>query len=1236
MVTGSGDLEGYHLYAASGADGWRWRALATLQPGGAGDEQWIGQQCLTGDGRTVVAVVAPWGAANSGSGMDSGGFAYAVDAHTGAVRPLAAGVSLAYFDPGCGRGSEAVLTSYRGPDERQTAVAVLDAGTGRVVASTSIAGEATSAAWSAGRILAADGPSLVDLSGGRPKVLASFPADVAQIHAAADGGVDLVAQGSAASVWHWNGHAPVQVAAAADPAAAHIFGGADGRNVVTGVARVSGGSGLVAGADDPAVSAVSRSGRMALLPSPDGAKTSNPVTPLAAAGSTPSARTVRLSAQGGGDATVTLPAPAAARTVAVPSLRLTGAAATAGVVSPADATAYACLVPRADMFKQVMQPSADQIRWAVNQAVQGALAPPYTTVQRPVDSTPYTLNDAAYTPLPQAYADQDFPPVPGAPPVPPLVIYGILAQESNWNQASWHAAPGRAGDPNIPDYYGTGNSSGAPIDYASADCGYGIGQITDGMNRTKPPVLPSDVALRLAVDYATNIAAAVHILQTKWVELHQLGITMNDDDPTQVENWYAAIWAYNDGVHDDATGTGLGWSQNPANKMYPVRHTFLHVGTTSTPDDATHPNDWPYPERVFGWMEVPLAPGGVLDYRGTYDWDSQVGGFLSTPPPDQFCGDGVNACTPDLVGTKTDPCPSEDGQCYWNAPASWATCPQACVTDTVADAPNGHTYHTTPGDPEPVLATASASCSLAATNPGAGAIVVGDETGATPADNPQQRTPNLMGCPQTGSGLIPPASVNASFEIQDAQGDNALTNPASFGALDIHQLGGGLGGHLYFTHTGPGGTEPYEAKGVWQATLPADPARGTVYRVEAFVPDIAAATAHATYQVYNTAVAGYRAADPEMHTINQGDYTNQWADIGYYLCGGNSGESSCSMLVTARSTTPSDDPNQGADIAFNAVAFVPVPTGGYMAIGDSYSSGEGLLGGWDEGTDIQHNGPDGDNGNYCHRAAGAYPRLYAAAANVPVIQLACSGTDTCDLANVPDSVMRQSCSDQSNPSAAGSGFYAEPTAQIDLLRALAPRRVTLTIGGNDIGFAQIVQTCLTIAILQSPLACLNSFGGNPGGHDVVDQRIADLQQPMVATLTAVIRAVGDPSKVVLLTYPSPINTDVHTLCLDLTQPDRVWLRPKVNTLDNMLVKAAGLASLAVDPSGARKITVVDERHVLDGHEVCSSFPYVTGPDRVEIATHLGQFDPVEDNYYHPNIVGYAHMASFLASVVPAP
>src|SRR5262245_46195367 len=192
IVTGAGDVDGYDLFVAAAADGWAWHPLATIQPGGAEDERWIGQQCLTGDGRTVLAAVAPWSANNSAAGMDAGADVYAVDARSGAVRPIASGASLAYFNPGCGTAAQAVLTSYSGDDQSVTRLARVDVTTGAVVGRATIGRELTSAVPAGGRIVAAAGHDLVSADGSTVRVLAHFTGALSEVRPAADGGVDVL------------------------------------------------------------------------------------------------------------------------------------------------------------------------------------------------------------------------------------------------------------------------------------------------------------------------------------------------------------------------------------------------------------------------------------------------------------------------------------------------------------------------------------------------------------------------------------------------------------------------------------------------------------------------------------------------------------------------------------------------------------------------------------------------------------------------------------------------------------------------------------------------------------------------------------------------------------------------------------------------------------------------------------------------------------------------------------
>lgn len=1288
-ITSSVDASGYHLFAASAGDGWRWHPLATLLPGGYDDQPWTGEQCLTGDGRFVVAVIAPWSASNSEAGINHGGIAYAIDAHTGAIRPLASGVAPVYFNPGCGTGSRVALTGYAGPNQRPTVISVVDAASGSMMRTTTSGGELTSAEVVGDHIVAAEGDRLVDVTSGQATNLSVFPGQVAEIRPAADGGLDLLAEGpQRAQVWHWTTHA-ARMLGSGPAQDVHLFEGSGGHNLVTGVrGSLVAGAGLRVVAGGSQVAAISLSGNAtqlvyhAAFPVKGGLGTH---VSLVVAGSSAVRRSTL--ATGTRSADTSLPRTALVASIPRGAVR----AARAKAVSPAVVNdTPACAVPRDDIFKQAMQPAANQIRWAVVQAVQGGLTGPRPTSQ--LDPN-YALHDSNYAPLQQAAPSNDFPLVSGAPTVPPLVVFGILAQESNWSQASWHSLPGRAGNPLIANYYGNGGDTTLPIDYSQADCGYGLGQLTDIMKMGSSGT-PTAQQVRVAVDYATNVAAVVQALQTKWVQLHQLKITLNNDDPTKIENWYAAIWAYNSGVHMTAAGdpaNGLGWLNNPANPIYPFpRHTFLHEGTITTLDDAKTPNHWPYQERVFGWMEVPQLNGnGFLKYRGTYDWDTNTGTFLNTPSAAWFCSPTVNNCDPNKLGdgTSNDPCPAEDSSCWWDQPVTWVNCATSCITDTPTNAPNGHTYYSPPGTPEPApqwdgYPAPTAACTPP--SPGTGAIVVGDEI-LDPSKNPDQLTPNLMGCPLSNPALTPPASANASFQLLDASNSDALTTPSSLAAVDLHQIGAGAGGHTFFTHTGavPGVGQPDpEVRGQWNVTLPADSNVGTVYEIKPFIPDTAATSGHATYEISVSGCSTSPCPGSQQtpygtlrRTINQAAYTNQWASLGYYLCPAGG----CTMTVTAHSTSPSSDTTIGADIAFNAMAFVPVPTGGYVALGDSYSSGEGVAGTdgglatYDDGTDVQQNLPQygnytGDNGDWCHRSALSWPRLLAAAKSIPIIDLACSGSNLGDLVGstywfneqvtqnylaglIPDGFLTTFLHDgqlygadvngQSldpwsdnlhtsipNPDFAGSAYYGEPSYQLDLLRALRPRLVTLTAGGNDLGFADIVQTCFLLS------DCRGNFTTSNPAQDLVDNRINSLIPFLREAYSDVTAAAGSQANVYVLTYPSAISDDMDvsdsnpsgTDCSGLSQTNRDWLYPKV----------AELAGAIKEAAVGTTVQVIDISTLFSGNDMCAATPYATAPDLNLIKQGQLSGTPVIDNWFHPNIAGYAAIEQYIVNKISVP
>lgn len=138
--------------------------------------------------------------------------------------------------------------------------------------------------------------------------------------------------------------------------------------------------------------------------------------------------------------------------------------------------------------------------------------------------------------------------------------------------------------------------------------------------------LASNAQKAVALDYSVNIAASMHILADKWNEIHTSGqtITVNNDDPSKPENWFAALWNYNLGFNpnkSDGKPWGLGWYNNPANPFYPPsRHPFM-----SDPRDAAKPQNWPYEEKVMGWAAWSMDTGYSYSTDGRQDWPGESG-----------------------------------------------------------------------------------------------------------------------------------------------------------------------------------------------------------------------------------------------------------------------------------------------------------------------------------------------------------------------------------------------------------------------------------------------------------------------------------------------------------------------------------------------------------------------------------------------------------------------------------
>lgn len=253
----------------------------------------------------------------------------------------------------------------------------------------------------------------------------------------------------------------------------------------------------------------------------------------------------------------------------------------------------------------------------------------------------------------------------------------------------------------------------------------------------------------------------------------------------------------------------------------------------------------------------------------------------------------------------------------------------------------------------------------------------------------------------------------------------------------------------------------------------------------------------------------------------------------------------------------------------------------YVAMGDSYSSGEGTF--------LYRKGTDAAD-NQCHRSPLAYGPLlsYRKASLRPLTFVACSGAVTADLY-----APRQE--------------FPSEGPQLDALTRTT-RRVSLTIGGNDLGFAQVAAAC----VQSTPSTPTAGFGcsQNPVLRSVVAARLAALAGEAAApaadgsAITAIEQVLTDinqrapRARIYLAGYPKLFGTARRGFRADSTAPserscvvnplfaarvdydDAQWFNATTRGLNRVLrtavrrVKADGIRATYVSPS------------TFDGHGLC--------------------------------------------------
>lgn len=219
----------------------------------------------------------------------------------------------------------------------------------------------------------------------------------------------------------------------------------------------------------------------------------------------------------------------------------------------------------------------------------------------------------------------------------------------------------------------------------------------------------------------------------------------------------------------------------------------------------------------------------------------------------------------------------------------------------------------------------------------------------------------------------------------------------------------------------------------------------------------------------------------------------------------------------------------------------------YVALGDSYSSGLGTRSYLDDGTD-------------CKRSASAYPSQIAAARGHALNFRACAGAVISDVR----------------------------TAQLPSLSS-STGLVTISVGGNDAGFADVLTEC-----------ALPAWASDCNG--AIDGAQAFIGTQLPAQLTGLygeIRGAAPAAEVVVVGYPRVFMGEDCDLLTWFSPAEQTRLNQTADQLNAALRRAASTAGFAfADPTQA-----------FVGHAVCDDDEWLNGLS-----------NPIAESY-HPNVAG---------------
>jgi lysophospholipase L1-like esterase len=344
---------------------------------------------------------------------------------------------------------------------------------------------------------------------------------------------------------------------------------------------------------------------------------------------------------------------------------------------------------------------------------------------------------------------------------------------------------------------------------------------------------------------------------------------------------------------------------------------------------------------------------------------------------------------------------------------------------------------------------------------------------------------------------------------------------------------------------------------------------------------------------------------------------SEFGGLFYSDSGKFNGDGSLTFNVRSPISWSGPSPKQVSVRNFTAA----LPKLDYLALGDSYTSGEGDMGKQPDGTSYYTADTDIDGG--CHLSTRSYPFLlrdYWKYTTSRMQSVACSGATIAGDYGAPlDSYfgqheeLRLSAGDRANIVAdAFARFIPGRIPQLEFVKKNKPKVITLTGSGNDVGFSSILRYCAgdIVETAVFDYSCEYVKGGalNEVLNDMIDSQYAKIRK-----LIQDIQSASPDSKIYYIGYPSFIAGSEGSCALNngaLNGKERDMINEAVSRLN-------GVISSATAATGTHYI---DIESALTGGRMCEGSEYVTGVADATIY-QLGM-----SSSFHPNAQGHAQIA----------